>query len=194
MSIVQPRNTTIIDRVISRTLATDIALVAAGVFLTFVAAQLQIPAVPVPFTFQTLAVLLIGATYGCARGAITMGVYAVLGALGLPLFAGASSGFDVIFGATGGFILGFIVAAALIGRLAERNWSSSVPRMLVSYVLSSAVIYAVGVPVLAMVAFKSDVLAASVFMTPYLLWDAVKAVFAAALLPTAWALVKKIKN
>jgi len=194
VSIAQSKNVTIIDSVISRSRATDVVLVMTGVALTALAAQVQIPAVPVPFTLQTLAVLVIGATLGSTRGAITMGVYGLLGALGLPIFAGAASGFGVIFGATGGFILGFIFAAALIGRLAELNWSSEITKMFASYVLGSAVIYAIGVPVLAMSAFSSDLLAASVYMLPYLIWDAVKAVIAAALLPGAWALVKKIKG
>ena len=194
MSIAQPRNVTIIDSVISRSRVSDVVLVLAGVLLTALAAQVQIPALPVPFTLQTLAVLVIGATYGSSRGAITMGAYAVVGVLGFPVFAGGASGIDVIFGATGGFLLGFIFAAALIGRLAELNWSSDVLRMFVSYVLGSIVIYAIGVPVLAMSAFASDLVAAATYMLPYLIWDAVKAVFAAALLPTAWVVVKKIKG
>ncbi|MFZ4116864.1 MAG: biotin transporter BioY [Rhodoluna sp.] len=194
MSIAQPRNVTIIDSVISRSRVSDVVLVLAGVLLTALAAQVQIPAIPVPFTLQTLAVLVIGATYGSSRGAITMGAYAVVGVLGFPVFAGGASGIDVIFGATGGFLLGFMFAAALIGRLAELNWSSDALRMFVSYVLGSIVIYAIGVPVLAMSAFASDLVAATTYMLPYLIWDAVKAVFAAALLPTAWVVVKKIKG
>jgi biotin transport system substrate-specific component len=194
VSIAQPRNVTIIDKVISRSRVSDVVLVLAGVLLTALAAQVQIPALPVPFTLQTLAVLVIGATYGSSRGAITMGAYAIVGVLGFPVFAGGASGAAVIFGATGGFLLGFIFAAALIGRLAELNWSSDALRMFVSYVLGSIVIYAIGVPVLAMSAFASDLVAATTYMLPYLIWDAVKAVIAAALLPTAWVIVKAIKK
>ena len=194
MSIAQSRNVTIIDNVISRSRVSDVVLVLVGVVLTALAAQVQIPALPVPFTLQTLAVLVIGATYGSSRGAITMGAYAVVGVLGFPVFAGGASGIAVIFGATGGFLLGFIFAAALIGRLAELNWSSDALKMFVSYVLGSAVIYAIGVPVLAMSAFASDLVAAMTYMLPYLIWDAVKAVIAAALLPTAWVVVKAIKK
>lgn len=194
VSIAQPRNVTIIDKVISRSRVSDVVLVLAGVLLTALAAQVQIPALPVPFTLQTLAVLVIGATYGSSRGAITMGAYAIVGVLGFPVFAGGASGVAVIFGATGGFLLGFIFAAALIGRLAELKWSSDALRMFVSYVLGSIVIYAIGVPVLAMSAFASDLVAATTYMLPYLIWDAVKAVIAAALLPTAWVIVKAIKK
>lgn len=194
VSIAQPRNVTIIDNVISRSRVSDVALVIAGVLLTALAAQVQIPAVPVPFTFQTLAVLVIGATYGASRGAITMGAYGLVGVIGFPVFAGGASGISVILGATGGFILGFVFAAALIGRLAELNWSSDAEKMFVSYILGSVVIYAIGIPVLGLSAFASDLVAATTYMLPYLVWDAVKAVIAAALLPTAWVIVKKIKG
>ena len=193
MSIAQTRNLTFIDTVISRSRVSDVALVSAGVLITALAAQVSIPAFPVPFTLQTLAVLLIGATYGAARGAITMGLYALVGVLGAPVFAEGNSGLAVLFGARGGFIIGFIFAAALIGRMAELKWSSNFLKMTASYVLGSLA-YAVGIPVLAMVAFSSDLIAATVVMAPFFIWDAVKAVIAGALLPSAWALVKSIKK
>ena len=194
MSIAQTQNITLIDKVVPRTLLNNIVLVALGVVITALSAQVSIPASPVPFTLQTLAVLVIGSTYGTARGAITMGAYALVGALGFPVFAQSSSGFDVIFGATGGFIIGFIFAAALAGRLAELKWSSNALTMFASFVLSTAVIYGLGVPVLAMNAFGSDLAAAAKYMLPYLVWDAAKAVIAAGLLPGAWLLVNKLKK
>jgi len=166
--------------------------VVAGVALTALSAQVSIPAFPVPFTFQTLAVLVIGSTYGAARGAITMGAYALVGALGLPVFADASSGFNVLFGYSGGFITGFIFAAALAGRLAELKWSSNVLKALVGFAMSTVVIYGLGIPVLAMNAYDSDLLAATQGMLPYLGWDFVKSVIAAGLIPSAWLLVKKL--
>ena len=192
MSIAQTQNITLIDKLVARTLINNIILVVAGVALTALSAQLSIPAFPVPFTFQTLAVLIIGSTYGAARGAITMGAYALVGALGLPVFADASSGFNVLFGYSGGFIIGFIFAAALAGRLAELKWSSNVLKALVGFVMSTVVIYGLGSPVLAMNAYDSDLLAATQGMLPYLGWDFVKSVIAAGLIPSAWLLVKKL--
>ena len=192
MSIAQTQNITLIDKLVARTLINNIILVVAGVALTALSAQLSIPAFPVPFTFQTLAVLVIGSTYGAARGAITMGAYALVGALGLPVFADASSGFNVLFGYSGGFIIGFIFAAALAGRLAELKWSSNVLKALVGFVISTVVIYGLGIPVLAMNAYDSDLLAATQGMLPYLGWDFVKSVIAAGLIPSAWLLVKKL--
>ena len=194
VSIAQTRNLTFIDTIINRSRVSDVALVSGGVLLTALAAQVQIPAVPVPFTLQTLAVLLIGATYGASRGAITMGLYALVGVLGAPVFAGGLSGVEVLLSARGGFIIGFIFAAALIGRMAELKWSSNFAKMTASYVLGSLAIYAIGIPVLAMAAFSSDLVAATIAMSPYFIWDAVKAVIAGALLPSAWALVKSVKK
>lgn len=194
LSIAQSNKITLVDRIIPRSFVGDVVLVLAGVLLTTLAAQIQIPTYPVPFTFQTFAVLVIGATYGATRGAITMGSYAVLGLLGVPVFADWSAGPQVIFGATGGFIIGFIFAAALTGRLAELNWSSHYVKMFASFALGSVVIYSLGIPVLAMTAFGSDLVAATIFMLPYLIWDAVKALLATALIPSAWLLVKKIKG
>ena len=194
LTISQTSSLTLVDRIISRSLATDIVLVLAGVMLTALAAQIQVPAWPVPFTLQTLAVLLIGATYGTARGAITMGLYALVGFMGAPVFADFSSGMGVVFGPTGGFIIGFIFAAALTGRFSELNWSSNAFKMFVSYSLGSLVIYAIGIPVLAMTVYGSDLITAAVSMRDYLIWDAAKALVAAALLPSAWLLVKSLKK
>ena len=194
MSIAQAQNITLIDKLVPRTLLNNLILVLAGVAVTALSAQLSIPAIPVPFTFQTLAVLVIGSTYGAARGSITMAAYALVGALGFPVFAESSSGLEIIFGATGGFIIGFIFAAAVAGRLAELNWSSNALKALASFVVSTVVIYGLGIPVLAMNAFGSDLLAATSYMLPYLVWDAAKAVIAAALIPGAWLLVNNLKK
>jgi biotin transport system substrate-specific component len=194
LSIAQAQNITLIDKLVPRTLVNNFILVLAGVAVTALSAQLSIPAMPVPFTFQTLAVLVIGSTYGAARGSITMAAYALVGALGFPVFAESSSGLEIIFGATGGFIIGFIFAAAVAGRLAELNWSSNALKALASFVVSTVVIYGLGVPVLAMNAFGSDLLAATSYMLPYLVWDAAKAVIAAALIPGAWLLVNNLKK
>lgn len=199
MSVLSVNRKTIVDLVIPRSVAADVALVAAGAALTAVAAQISIPASPVPFTFQTLAVLLVGAALGSVRGALSMGLYAVLGIIGLPVFAPMKDGshavgLQAVLGATFGFVIGFIAAAFVVGLLAERNWSSHAIKMFVSYAVGSLVIYAFGIPVLAAVATGGDIAVAAGIMTPFLIWDAVKAIAAAALLPLAWAGVKKLKG
>ena len=199
MSVLTITRSTIIDRVVPRSRAADVALVTAGAALTAVAAQISIPASPVPFTFQTLVVLLVGASLGSVRGALSMALYAVLGVVGLPVFAPLKDGshavgMQAVLGATFGFVIGFIAAAYVVGLLAERNWSSHVVKMFVTYAIGSLVIYAFGIPVLAAVATGGNVAIAVGIMTPFLVWDAVKAIAAAALLPLAWAGVKKIKG
>lgn len=199
MSVLEINRGTIVDRIIPRSLAADIGLVTTGAALTAVAAQISIPASPVPFTLQTLVVLLVGASLGSARGAISMALYATLGLIGLPVFAPLSDGshavgLQAVLGATFGFVIGFVAAAYVVGLLAERNWSSHAVKMFASYAIGSIVIYAFGIPVLAGVATSGDLLAAANIMTPFLIWDAVKAIIAAALLPLAWAGVKKLKG
>lgn len=197
MSVIAITRNTIVDRVVPKGIATDVALIAAGAAITAVAAQISIPASPVPFTFQTLTVLLVGAALGSIRGALSMVLYAMLGVLGLPVFAPLSDGshavgLQAVMGATFGFVIGFVAAAFVVGFLAERNWSSHAVKMYVSYAVGSLVIYAFGVPVLAAVATNGDIAIAIGIMTPFLIWDAVKAVIAAALLPLAWAGIKKL--
>jgi biotin transport system substrate-specific component len=199
MSLTLAPRLTIIDRVIPRSIAADIALVASGALLTAVAAQLVIPASPVPFTFQTLSVLLVGAALGSVRGALSMLLYASLGIIGLPVFApladgSHATGLQAVMGATFGFVIGFIGAAFVIGYLAERTWSSHAVKMFVSYAVGSLVIYLFGVPVLAMVATGGDLSVAATIMAPYLIWDAVKAIAAALLFPLAWLGVNKLKG
>ena len=199
MSVISVNSKTVVDLVIPRSVAADVALVAAGAALTAIAAQISIPASPVPFTFQTLAVLLVGAALGSVRGALSMGLYAVLGIIGLPVFAPLKDGshavgLQAVLGATFGFVIGFIAAAFVVGLLAERNWSSHSVKMFVSYAVGSLVIYAFGIPVLAAVATGGDIAIAAGIMSPFLIWDAVKAIAAAALLPLAWAGVKKLKG
>lgn len=199
MSLTLVAKPTIVDRFIKRSLATDIALVAAGAALTAIAAQISIPAYPVPFTLQTLVVLLVGATLGSRRGLLSLGLYALIGLAGVPVFAPKADGshvvgIDAFVGPTAGFIFGFIAAAFLVGLLAERKWSSHVLKTFIAFVTGSAVIYLIGVPVLATAAFAGDFTAAINYMVPFMVWDVVKAVIAAGLLPGAWLLVKKTQG
>lgn len=199
MSFTLVAKPTIVDRFVKRSLVADIALVISGAALTAIAAQIAIPAYPVPFTLQTLVVLLVGATLGSRRGGLSLGVYALAGLAGLPVFAPKADGSHVVgfaafVGPTAGFILGFVIAAYVIGLLAERKWSSNVLKTFVAFVVGSTVIYFVGIPALSAFAFNGDTTAAVTYMLPFMLWDVVKAVIAAGLLPGAWLLVNKIQK
>lgn len=199
MSLTLVAKPTIVDSFIKRSLAADIALVAVGAALTAVAAQVSIPAYPVPFTLQTLVVLLVGATLGSRRGVLSLGLYSLAGLAGVPVFAPKADGshvvgVDAFVGPTAGFIFGFVVAAFLVGLLAERKWSSNVLKTFVAFVVGSTTIYLIGIPVLASTAFKGDLTAAVTYMVPFMVWDVVKAVIAAGMLPGAWLLVKKTRG
>lgn len=196
MSFTLASKPTIVDLVFKRSLVADIALVISGAVLTAIAAQISIPAYPVPFTLQTLVVLLVGATLGSRRGIISLALYAAAGLAGLPVFAPKADGTHAVgvaalLGPTAGFILGFIAAAFIVGLLAERKWSSNVVKTFVAFVVGSLVIYLVGIPVLSATAFQGDLVASITYMIPFMVWDVVKAVIAAGLLPGAWLLVKK---
>jgi biotin transport system substrate-specific component len=199
MSFTLVAKPTIIDRFVKRSLVADMSLVVSGAALTAIAAQIAIPAYPVPFTLQTLVVLLVGATLGSRRGALSLGLYALAGLAGLPVFAPKSDGSHVVgfaafVGPTAGFIFGFVIAAYVIGLLAERKWSSNVLKTFVAFVVGSTVIYLVGIPALAGFAFQGDFAAAVGYMVPFMVWDVVKAVIAAGLLPGTWLLVNKIQK
>ena len=101
-------------------------LAILGSALVTVCAQVNVPMVPVPMTLQTLAVLAIGGAYGSRLGAATLALYALEGAVGLPVFAQFKAGPAILMGPTGGYIIGFIAAAGLVGFLAERGFDRNV--------------------------------------------------------------------
>lgn len=180
------RRLVLADRVFPRTLVMDVVLVVAGAALVTVLAQVAIPLWPVPITGQTLAVLLVGSTLGAARGAISMVLYALLGLVGLPVYSDGSHGATVLFGATGGYIVGFIISAALVGWLAERQWDRKVLKAIVTFVAGSVVVFAVGLPWLAVVLHTDLPTTLQYGLYPFILGGVIKAVIAAGLLPLAW--------
>lgn len=194
---------TIADRIVPRsesraaTLTWDLVLVLAGTALVSLLAQVSIPWYPVPFTGQTLAVLLVGGMLGAWRGALSLALYFAIGALGAPIFSDQSGGWDIITGATGGYIIGFILAAAVVGWLAERGADRRVVPMIGVLLLGSVLIYAIGVPWLANWAPAGDGVkfgwsqAYEFGVQPFILGDLIKLAVAAALLPAGWALLQR---
>jgi biotin transport system substrate-specific component len=193
----------IADRVVPRgesrtsTLIRDVLLVLTGAGLVSVLAQIAIPWFPVPFTGQTLAVLLVGGMLGALRGALSLAVYFAIGALGAPVFTDQSGGWNVITGATGGYIIGFILAAALVGWLCERGADRRVVPMMGALLLGNVMIYAVGLPWLANwtppgaeAAFGWSQ-AYEFGLQPFVLGDLLKLAVVAALLPAGWALLQR---
>jgi biotin transport system substrate-specific component len=171
------------------TLLRHIALIVVGASFVAITAQIVIPATPVPFTAQTLGVLTVGAALGFRRGALALLLYLVAGAAGLSVFAEGSSGVAKILGATGGYLVGFAVAAAIVGRLAELGWDRHIGGSLAAMAIGTGVIYAIGVPWLKVTLGIPWETAVAEGMTKFLLWDAAKLIVAAGIFPAAWWLI-----
>jgi biotin transport system substrate-specific component len=125
-------------------LALDTALALAGTLVLVVSAKVQAPFYPVPMTLQTLAVLALPALLGARLGAATVALYLAEGLVGLPVFAGALAGPAYLVGPTGGYLAGFLVAAALVGFLADRGWMRGWLLALAAMTLGHVVIFAFG--------------------------------------------------
>ncbi len=169
----------------------DLGLVLAGVALMILGSRISVSlsGTPVPFTLQTLAVLIVGGSLGLRRGAISVGLFVALGVVGLPVFAESRGGFQVILGTNGGYLVGFIVAGALVGRLAELGWDRHIGGSVGMNLLGSVTIYLVGVPWLAVVLGVSPLKAVELGVVPFLVGDAVKLLVAAGAFPAAWWVV-----
>lgn len=174
------------DALLPRTAVVSTALVLGGVLLTAGAAQVSVPLWPVPITGQTLAVLLVGSALGARRGALSMLVYALLGVIGLPVFAGGSAGFGVLAGPSGGYIVGFIAAAALVGWIAERFGDRPLRNSVLSFALGTVVTFAIGMLWLA-VSLGLDLQQTLEFgLYPFVLGGAVKAALGAGAISLGW--------
>ncbi|MCX3059141.1 biotin transporter BioY [Streptomyces beihaiensis] len=168
----------------------DAVLVLGGAALTGLAAQLAlpVPGSPVPVTGQTFAALLVGAALGARRGFLALAVYAVAGVAGVPWFAEGASGAAM---PSFGYVIGLMLASAAVGALARRGGDRSVLRTAGTMLLGEAVIYAVGVPYLAVSMGWSLSHAVAAGLVPYLLGDALKAALAMGALPAAWKFADK---
>jgi biotin transport system substrate-specific component len=185
-------STVISQRVLPRSTVVSVLLVVGAAGLTALAAQWEIHLAftPVPITGQTFAVLLTGAALGSRLGAAGQALYVAAGAAGLPVYAGGAAGWDQAQAVgTTGYLIGFIVAAGLVGYMAERRQDRTFPTMFTAFILGSFVIYGFGVTGL-MVTFGMSLEEAIVAgVVPFLLGDLIKAACAGLLLPGAWKLV-----
>ncbi|RLV08752.1 biotin transporter BioY [Streptomyces griseocarneus] len=166
----------------------DAALVLGGAVLTGVTAQIAVPVPgsPVPVTGQTFAALLVGTSLGARRGFLSLALYALAGMAGMPWFADGRSGAGF---ASFGYVLGMMLAATVVGTLARRGADRSPLRTAGTMALGTAVVYAVGVPYLALSAHLSLTDAVAAGLTPFLIGDALKAALAMGALPAAWKLL-----
>jgi biotin transport system substrate-specific component len=177
-------------------LLVDTVLVLAGAGLVALAAQIEIPLsfTPVPISGQTFAVLLVGASLGPLLGAASLLLYFCVGLIGAPVYSGGDSGWEIVKGATGGYLVGFIVAAFLTGWLARRRWDRRFNSAVAAMLSGSVVIYLFGLPWLAHVANLDLKGTLEAGLYPFVVGDLIKLYLAGMLLPGAWRLVTRLRG
>ncbi|MDX6564862.1 MAG: biotin transport system substrate-specific component [Gaiellales bacterium] len=172
-------------------------LLGAGVLLVALSAQVTIhlPGTPVPISGQTFSVLLVGSAYGAIRGVATLALYLAVGIVGLPVFSSGTSGWEQVSGATGGYLVGMLVAAGLVGLLAQDGWDRKLSSAVASMLTGNVVIYFFGLiwlyHELPNATFTSTLNAG---LYPFIVGDLVKTYLAGALLPGAWSLVRRVRG
>ena len=170
--------------------ATLLALIGTAVMA--LSARLSVPFWPVPMTMESFAVLVIGAAFGLRLGAVTLALYLVEGAVGLPVFAGTPMqgiGLAYMMGPTGGYLVGFVAAAAVVGYFAERGADRSAPQLLGAMALGHIVLFAFGY------AWLDHLMGAKVAwvagVQPFILGTLVKTLLAALLVPGVWGVLSR---
>ena len=186
-------------------LCAQITIVQQGQTIPLIAEyRIQLASTPIPITGQTFAVLLVGGALGLRRGFLAVGLYLLLG-LVLPFYAGGASGLDtfvtrtdggtLVYGASAGYLLGFLLAALVTGRLAEIGWDRNLFGAVAAMLIGNVVIYLVGLPWLALLALPPEFAttrwqtAAEFGLTPFVIVDAIKVLLAAVAFPAAWWVV-----
>ena len=168
-------------------------LALAGSVLITICTQISLPLFPVPMTLQTFAVFLIGLTYGWRLGGITVSLYLLEGAIGLPVFSGGKGGMIVFMGPTAGYLVGFLLAATACGWFAERGFDRSYFRLFLSLIVGNILIYTPGLFWLGtLIGWDKPVLEYGLY--PFIGGDLLKIAMAVLLLPTVWKIVNRLKQ
>jgi len=178
------------------TLVRKVLLVFAGSIALWVSAKVQIPFPVVPLTLQTLVVLVIGMAYGSKLAGATVALYLLEGAVGLPVFANTPEkgiGLAYMMGTTGGYLIGFLIAAVTVGFLAERGWDRNIFTTAAAMFIGNVLIYVPGLLWLGSVAgWENPILKWG--LTPFLLGDFFKLVLAALFMPMIWNFIKSRRH
>jgi biotin transport system substrate-specific component len=195
----EPVNPVTLIDLIDRSRARDVIAIVGFALLAALAARISIPLgfTPVPITGQTFVVLLAGGVLGANRGALSMGLYVALGAIGLPFYADGDGGWDAATGATAGYLVGFVVAAWVVGKMAEHGQDRKLSTSLPAFLAGSLIIYGFGALWLAyeldlpLTADAGEPSAIAFGVAPFLIGDVIKALLAGAILPAAWILAEE---
>jgi biotin transport system substrate-specific component len=167
-----------------------------GSLLIWLAAKIQVPFYPVPMTMGTFAVLAVGMAYGWRLGTATVLLYLAEGAMGLPVFAGTPEkgiGLAYMLGGTGGYLVGYVLAAASVGMLAQRGWGKNILTTSLAMLVGNVLIYVPGLLWLGIL-FGWDKPIIEWGLTPFVLGDLAKLALAAALMPITWKLLGRPKG
>lgn len=171
-------------------------LTVVGSLIIWQAAKIQIPFYPVPMTMGSFAILIIGMAYGWRLGTATVFLYLAEGLMGLPVFAGTPEkgiGLAYMLGGTGGYLVGYLLAAASVGALAARGWDKNILTTALAMFIGNALIYIPGLLWLGIL-FGWDSPIIQWGLTPFLFGDLVKLALAAALMPLTWKLYSRYKG
>ena len=177
-------------------LLADTLLVVGGALFLALCAQVSfaLPFTPVPITLQTFGVLLMGASYGAVRGGLTAALYLLMGIVGMPVFADRAHGLDVVIGATGGYLVGFVVAAVVVGLLAQRRWDRRFSSAVTAMLTGTVIIYAFGLVWLKVDQGLDVATTLEYGLYPFVPGDLLKLYLAGALLPGAWRLISRLRG
>lgn len=177
-------------------LLADTLLVVGGALFLALCAQVSfaLPFTPVPITLQTFGVLLMGASYGAVRGGLTAALYLLMGIVGMPVFADRAHGLDVVIGATGGYLVGFVVAAVVVGLLAQRKWDRRFSSAVTAMLTGTVIIYAFGLVWLKVDQGLDVATTLEYGLYPFVPGDLLKLYLAGALLPGAWRLISRLRG
>jgi biotin transport system substrate-specific component len=155
-----------------------------GVFVLAFASQLSIPLKPVPLTFQSVTVILLGMAYGSRLGSYTIALYLLFGLVGFPVFAGFSSGPPVFFGPTCGYLIGFLPAAYISGYLAQKGWAKNILTSFIAACLGVSVIFLLGVSILSQsIGWHHAIMFG---LMPFIISESIKLLAISCVIPRLW--------
>jgi biotin transport system substrate-specific component len=180
-------------------LASNLVTVVLGTLLITICAKINVPVWPVPVTLQSFAIAALAAAFGLRIGVATVALYLLEGAVGLPVFAGMSAGIPYLMGPTGGFLIGFLLLAAIVGYAADRGASGKPLILFAAMLVGDAVLFVLGFAWLLFMAGQAQWIdqanvVASAFakaVQPFIVWDILKMALAALTVTGAWNLLSK---
>ena len=171
----------------SKALLYNILLVFGGSIFITVSAQIAIGG-PIPFTMQTFAVLFVGALFGTRLGSAAVGLYLLEGLAGWPVFSHWRGGFHMLLGPTGGFLIGFLAAAYVLGFLAQHGWDKRISTTIMAMITGNIIIHLFGFTWFSLLAGTNNALILGLY--PFIPGDIIKIILAAVLLPSGWKLIE----